>query len=163
MPEEQKNQTEQESDFIKESAKKYEKVINEIDENAEKFFQHVKNTEADPFSEDVLIQKIIANTVSMFASEKMVKIIKSLEGKLDPLVLKDLINMIAFSTSAAVHQAIYFYDDLLHRNLEIKFLELQRHIEEINMHTEAHEAALQIFNKRLDEVRKQLQIDNLNK
>ena len=102
MPNDQKNQTEQESDFIRESAKKYEKVINEIDENAEKFFQHVKNTEADPFSEDVLVQKIIANTVSMFASEKMQEVIKSLEGKLDPLVLKDLINMIAFSTSAAV-------------------------------------------------------------
>ena len=152
-----------EDNFIRESAKKYEKVIKDIDDNAEKFFNHVKQTEEDPFSEDQLIQKIITNTITMFCSEKMLGIIKELEQKLEPDVIKCLINMIAFSTAAATHQAIYFYDDLLHRNLEIKFLEFQKYMEEMNMHVETHEAVLNIFQKRLDEVRKTLQINDLNK
>jgi hypothetical protein len=163
MNEEKNEQKIDEDNFLKESAKKYEEVINKIDENADIFFNHVKKTEEDPFSEEQLVQKIITNTFTMFCSDKMQEIIKTMEQKLEPEIIKAIINMVAFSTAAATHQAIYFYDELLHRNLEIKFLELQKFIEEMNMHVETHEAVLEVFKKRLDEVIQSLQINKITK
>lgn len=160
---ENNEKNEEKSDFLKESARRYEEVVKQIGDDADQTFEKLKENQIDPMADEVLLQKIIANTAVIFSSEAMKKIIKHMEEKLDKDLIGDIINLIVFASCSATHQAIYFYNELLHQNLEVKFLEHQKIIEEINMHSEVHEAAMKIFNERLNEVRKKIQVDEIQK
>lgn len=146
-------------DFIK----SYEKIFDYVNDELKNDEENLNKQKIQYDTNEILIEKIIANTVAMFSSPEMVKFIKSLKTKLDEETLAAIINLVSYASSAAAHQAIVYYDEILHDNLNLAFENLKMKILENKVGIETLDSVMNVFKVRLDEVRQKIQIDDLTK
>lgn len=144
-------------------SKSYEKIFDYINNELNQDEENLNKQKIDYNTNEILIEKIIANTSTMFSSPEMIKFIKSLKTKMDEESLGAIINMIAFASSAAAHQAIVYYDEILHDNLNLAFENLKMKILENKVGIETLDSVMNVFKVRLDEVRQKIQIDDITK
>lgn len=144
-------------------SKSYEKIFDYINNELNQDEENLNKQKIDYNTNEILIEKIIANTSTMFSSPEMIKFIKSLKTKMDEESLGAIINMVAFASSAAAHQAIVYYDEILHDNLNLAFENLKMKILENKVGIETLDSVMNVFKVRLDEVRQKIQIDDITK
>ena len=143
--------------------KSYDKIFDYINSELKNDEENLAKNKIEYNTNEILIEKIIANTVTMFSSSEMIKYIKSLKTKFDEESLSAIINMVAFASSAAAHQAIVFYDEVLHQNLDLMVEKLKMKMAENQVTIESLESVMNIFKVRLDEVRNKIQVDEITK
>ena len=99
-------------------SKKFDDEINKLKKENKESLEHIKE-EAKSINNknDQLIETIIANTLLIFNSTEMKKVFTSLESKFDKDIIGAITNLVVYASSAAAHQAITLYDELLHKEL----------------------------------------------
>lgn len=142
---------------------KFKEAINEFDSNINKSQKNLDEMIKNNNPDDQLIEKIVSNTVSIFSSKEMQDIIKSFNTTFDEKTTAGIINMIAYASSVAAHQAIVFYDDMLRKELIVQFQDI---INANNINASeltVLKSVMEVFKSRLDEIRNRIQNDEVNK
>lgn len=143
--------------------KKFKEAIDEFDSNINKSQKNLDEMVKNNNPDDQLIEKIIGNTVSIFSSKEMQDIIKSFNTTFDEKTTAGIVNMIAYASSVAAHQAIIYYDDMLRKELIVQFQDIinANNINASELTT--LKSVMEIFKSRLDEIRNRIQNDEVNK
>lgn len=143
--------------------KKFKEAIDEFDSNINKSQKNLDEMVKNNNPDDQLIEKIIGNTVSIFSSKEMQDIIKSFNTTFDEKTTAGIINMIAYASSVAAHQAIIYYDDMLRKELIVQFQDIinANNINASELTT--LKSVMEIFKSRLDEIRNRIQNNEVNK
>lgn len=160
--ENQANET-NEVEKLEEAAKKYDEMMKQINEDAEKAYKEAKEASDALNYDNTLIEKIINNAIIMMKSNEVQKIVDTLKGKVDHETIAAVINLTVYASSAAAHQAILFYDELLSSKLKMDFVEIERYIQGKLIEMNALRSVVEVLSARINEVRTKLQLDSIEK
>lgn len=147
---------------LEETAKKFDEKMKDLQDQADKAYKELKNAQELINYNDTLIEKIINNSIMITKSPQMVEVIKKLKTKLDEETLSCILNLVVYTSSAAAHQAIMFYDEILRQKLITDFVNIEKAVQEHSIKSDIALDSTKILNVRLNEVREKLQLDSLN-
>lgn len=159
------NQNEEltEAQKLEESAKKYDELIKQISEDANKAYEKAKEASSLLNYDNTLIEKIINNAIIMMKSDEVQRIVDTLKGKVDNETIAAVINLTVYASSAAAHQAILFYDEILSSKIKMDFSSIERIVQEKLIEVNALKSVIEVLSARINEVRTKLQLDSIEK
>lgn len=148
---------------LEETIKKFDSVMEDLNKNSSKAFDELKETQESINYNDTLIEKIINNALMITKSPQVLATIDTLKTKIDDETLIAILNLVVYTSSAACHQAILFYDELLRQKLLTDFNKVEEFVANSSINNTVALEQIKILNIRLNEVRQKLQIDDITK
>ena len=148
---------------LEETVKKFDATMKQMEDEVKEAYSDLKQSQESVAYDDTLIEKIIHNSIMITKSPQMVEVITKLKSKIDEEELAAILNLVIYTSSAAAHQAIIFYDEVLRQKLLVDFNKVEEFVNNNAVDNMVAIEQIKILNKRLNEVREKLQIDDIVK
>ena len=144
--------------------KNFQKDMEEASGNTE----DVKNGTATKEEEQqepayILYKGISESSIGIMQSPIIVNMFEALSEQLGEETTKKIVEAFTIMMTTSAYNAVVFYDELLKKELTQQFDNVSKAFSNIGANVTAHTGVLEVFKKRLDEISKSLQIDEIKK
>lgn len=143
---------------LNERNKEVDKFTRKIDEEMKEDYNKNEENDNPAF---ILYNSITKTSIELLQSESAIETFKKIESKIGEDATKSMIEMFAIMLTQSSYDAVLTYDSLLKKELDKQFDHFAEHLNIAKADIEAHQGALTVFRKQLNEIQTKLEISKI--